>query len=313
MRKSWNGGINMNYAFKVPESKKIRVIIHTDAKNEADDQFAIVHHLMTPKFKVKGIIAAHFEAKLGEGKEQSMEQSYREIQKVLALMNIENEYEIYKGALGPLKSENSPRVSEGAKFIIKEAMSDDSLPLFVVFLGSLTDLASAYLMEPQIANKMTAVWIGGGEWPIGGFEFNLLQDINAANVVFKSDIPLWQVPKNVYKLIRTTLAELQCRVQPYGKIGDYLFRQMVEYNDEFAEQPMWPQGESWNLGDQPTVSVLLEDHEHDWDWKPAPIFSKEMFYIHGQQNRSIRVYRNIDSRLTLEDFYCKLQLNFPRS
>ena len=29
------------YAYQVPENKKIRVIVHTDCKNEADDQFAL--------------------------------------------------------------------------------------------------------------------------------------------------------------------------------------------------------------------------------------------------------------------------------
>ncbi len=29
--------------FTVPENKKMRVILHTDAKNEADDQYAILH------------------------------------------------------------------------------------------------------------------------------------------------------------------------------------------------------------------------------------------------------------------------------
>lgn len=48
------------YAYQVPENKKIRVIVHTDCKNEADDQFALAHHLMTPKFDVRGIVAGHF-------------------------------------------------------------------------------------------------------------------------------------------------------------------------------------------------------------------------------------------------------------
>ena len=48
------------YAYQVPENKKIRVIVHTDCKNEADDQFALAHHLMTPKFMIKAIIAGHF-------------------------------------------------------------------------------------------------------------------------------------------------------------------------------------------------------------------------------------------------------------
>ncbi len=29
-----------NYEFDVPDTKKVRMIVHTDCKNEADDQFA---------------------------------------------------------------------------------------------------------------------------------------------------------------------------------------------------------------------------------------------------------------------------------
>lgn len=33
-------------AFRVPETKRVRIIIDTDCKNEADDQYALVHHLL---------------------------------------------------------------------------------------------------------------------------------------------------------------------------------------------------------------------------------------------------------------------------
>ena len=42
-----------------PPSRR-RVVIDTDAKNEADDQFAIVHALLSPTLDVRGLIAAHF-------------------------------------------------------------------------------------------------------------------------------------------------------------------------------------------------------------------------------------------------------------
>ena len=45
---------------KFPDHVKKRVIINTDAKNEADDQYAIVHALLTPSFELHGIIPAHF-------------------------------------------------------------------------------------------------------------------------------------------------------------------------------------------------------------------------------------------------------------
>ena len=48
----------MSYDFTA--DSKHRVIVNTDAKNEADDQFAIVHALLTPAFEIHGIIPAHF-------------------------------------------------------------------------------------------------------------------------------------------------------------------------------------------------------------------------------------------------------------
>lgn len=44
----------------VPAEKQIRVIMNTDVKNEADDQFALAHAFLTLRFQIKGIIAAHF-------------------------------------------------------------------------------------------------------------------------------------------------------------------------------------------------------------------------------------------------------------
>jgi purine nucleosidase len=316
----------MNYEFSVPPKKRVRLIIDTDCKNEADDQFALAHHLMTPKFEIKGIIAAHFEAKHDEGKGLSMQKSYDEILKVMKLMGEESRCPVWKGAAHPLSCDlegkraydpvplmgtSGPVISEGAKKLVEEAMKDDPLPLFAVFLGSLTDLASAYRMEPRIADRLTAIWIGGGAYPGGGCEFNLFQDIPAANIVFSSPIPLWQVPENVYKMVRMTLAELQLKVRPYGAIGKYLFQQMVQYNNDYSDDLDWPQGESWALGDQPTVSLLLEEHQWDYDWVPAPLITRDMYYIHGRNNRPIRVYRNVDCRLTMEDFFAKLALNFP--
>ena len=48
---------NPNDLIKIPDYKKIRVIIDTDAACEADDPFAIAQALMSPKLIVKGILA----------------------------------------------------------------------------------------------------------------------------------------------------------------------------------------------------------------------------------------------------------------
>lgn len=305
-----------NYDFTVPESKRIRVIVHTDCKNEADDQFALAHHLMTPKFDVRGIIAGHFasaEKYRDFGGKNTVEASYDEVLKILELMGLAGRYPVAKGSPKPMINAETPPRSEGADMIIQEAMRDDPKPLYVAFLGAITDLAAAYLIEPRIAKRLTAIWIGGGTYPEGCREFNLGQDIQAANVVFSSDIPLWQVPMDVYKQMAVSLAELQMRVKPCGAIGEYLFRQMVEFNEQFTNPSWpWPHGEIWGLGDSPTISVLMEEAERttSYELRPAPQVDGEMRYVHNTGNREIRVYKHVDARLTMEDFYAKLHLNF---
>jgi inosine-uridine nucleoside N-ribohydrolase len=63
-----------------PREKMTRVIINTDAKNEADDQYAIVHALLTPSFELHGIIAAHFGTRRTK---ESLKESRGEIDKLL--------------------------------------------------------------------------------------------------------------------------------------------------------------------------------------------------------------------------------------
>ncbi len=295
-----------NYRFAVPQEKIVRVITDTDTKNEADDQFAVVHALLSPKFDNRGFIAAHFGNRRTDN---SVLESYDELNTVFAKMRIPPTDLIVKGGEHALESETEPVESEGAQLIIREAFADDPRPLFVTFLGPLTDLASAYLMEPRIADRLTAIWIGGGEYPAGGREFNLSNDINAANIVMKSPIPLWQVPRNVYMQVRVSLAELEHRVRPYGEIGRYLCDQLNEHaNTPEGARPQIRTGEVWMLGDSPSVGLILCGQDYDFDWVPAPEFSRDMAYVHTERNRPIRVYRSVDTRFIMEDFYAKIAL-----
>lgn len=287
--------------FNIPDEKKVRVIVDTDANNEVDDQFAIVQAVLSESFDLKGIIAAHFG---DEKSKQSMEDSYDEVNKVLSLMH-RNDITVLHGAKKAIESETTIEASEGARFIVEEAMKDDERPLYIAFLGPLTDMAQAILLKPEIAKRnLTVIWIGGRDWPAGGWEYNLKNDVYAANVVFKSEVQLWQVPRNVYRMMPVTNAELWTRVRPYGDIGKYLAENVVDFNNEWTSRPR----EHRVLGDSPAIGIIIYNDCGEWEWKPAPEFDSNMNYVHSGQNRPIRVYKNIDSRFILEDLYAKLKL-----
>ena len=151
-----------NYAFHVPEQKKIRYIVHTDCKNEADDQFTLAHILMTDKLDVRGIIAGHFDAgNYGRYPEhRTAKASLDEVELILELMGLTGRYPVFKGAEIGMPDEKTPLVTEAARFIVEEAMRDDPRPLFIGMQGAITDLACAILMEPRICERMMSLLSG---------------------------------------------------------------------------------------------------------------------------------------------------------
>lgn len=298
--------------FDVPQYKKLRVIIDTDAACEADDPFAIAQALMSPKLMVKGILAEHFAA------EGSVKRSYDEVLTILDAMDMK-EVPVFMGETGAKGAgyfENSvgvasteEAVSPAVDFLISEALREDTAPLFVLCQGAITNVAVAIKKCPEILNRMTIVWIGThGLSQIPWREFNSGNDVAAANYVLSHAKNLWLIPSNVYATITVDLAELQQKVLPCGKIGRHLFENMVTYNNSPAAG--WTKGESWSLGDSPAIGVALNPDCGHYIEHEAPFVNEDTSCIFGKGNPKIRIYTDIDSRYLLEDFFAKLQLNY---
>jgi inosine-uridine nucleoside N-ribohydrolase len=283
-----------------------RVVIDTDAKNEADDQFAIVHALLSPTLEVRGLVAAHFG---NERSDRSMEDSRNEIDLLLGLMDLDGKVTVANGAPHKIPDESTPVDSPGAQLIIAESkLASEDDPLFVAFLGPLTDMATAILLDPDIVNRnVIVVWIGG--FPYGGLdvsypgiEFNLRNDITAANVVYDSGITVWQVPSNVYSMVSVGYTELEEKIGGTSKLADYLISQLVEWNDTWHSEPI----ESRSLGDSPAVSLMLFPRGGSFRTIPAPRFDHEGQYVPGS-GHPIRVTEATDVRFLLEDMFAKIR------
>lgn len=291
----------MSLQYEVPDYKKLRVIIDTDAACEADDPFAIAHALLSKKFEVKGILAEQF------GAPETTKLSYQEIETVLEAMDMD--VPVFMGEEGKLSDVEGKEISPAAEFLIQEAMKDDEKPLFVLCLGAITNVAAAMQKCPEIIDKMTVVWIGGQNLDCPNpdlREFNSGNDIQAANDVLSSGVDLWLIPINVYATMHIGLAEIQKRISPCGKIGKHLFENMIMYN--MSEYAGWTAGESWSLGDSPAVGVALNPGCGQYVYREAPVILEDTTYRYEEGRPQIRVYTSIDSRFILEDFIAKLEL-----
>lgn len=304
---------------------RMRIIIDNDFGGDPDGLFELVHHLLSPSVDIRGIIGSHLRP--GDGwdtSKQTATHAKLKIEEVLGIMNLGKPFNVYQGSNMPLNNDSTAQPSEAASAIVTEAMRNDTkLPLYVVCGAGLTDLASAYLMEPKIAGRLTLIWIGGPEYPElaaplpGGtsLEYNLAIDLKAGQVIFNhSSIPVWQVPRNTYRQVIMPYSSLITKVKTQGKIGEYLtdalervMKTGIKYNFNL--------GEVYITGDSPLV--LLTALQSSFDADPSssfyvlhtrPVINSLGQYEPNSKAGNIRVYTQLDTRLILEDFYAKLYL-----
>jgi hypothetical protein len=250
---------------QLPEGK-LRMVIDTDTYNEIDDQFAVVHALLSPeRLSVEGIYAAPFFNHRSTGPGHGMEMSYDEILRLLDRLDIPSENLAYHGSSGFLADYDHPYASDAVNNLIELAMSSDE-PLYVVAIGALTNIASAILIEPKVIEKIVLVWLGGNalHWPHTN-EFNLMGDVLASRLVLDCGVPLVLIPcAGVTTHLRTTVSEIEKYVQGQGAIGDYLAETFKDYSDDhFA----W----SKEIWDVVAISYLINA-----DWVPSVIISSPM-------------------------------------
>ena len=76
-------------------------------------------------------------------------------------------------------------------------------------------------------------------FPDGSWEYNLNNDIDAANCVLLSDVPFSMINIECYDHMQISLAELQDRLSQCGKVGNYLFEQLIEGNYRNCANNSW--------------------------------------------------------------------------
>ena len=242
----------------VPKGK-IDVVLDTDTYNEIDDQFALAYLLSSKeKLNTKAIYAAPFFNARSNGPEEGMEKSYAEIKNILSLMK-EN-VEVFKGSKSYLPDENTPVESDAAEDLIKRAKSYSAeKPLYVVAIGAITNIASALIKAPEIAENIVIVWLGGHARHFHDTnEFNMKQDIAAARVIMKSGAPFVQLPcMGVVSGFTVSKPELEYWFKVKNELADYLAKSTVEEAEIYTAVKTWTRC----IWDVTAVAWLLNDDD----------------------------------------------------
>ncbi len=284
-------------------SYPLRLVLDTDTYNEVDDQFTLAYAcLSSGQVKLEACYAAPFHNARSHGPADGMEKSYREIHHVLELIGTDLGGRVYRGATRWLGTERKPVESDAVADLIARAMDDSQPgPLHVVGIAAATNLASALLLEPRIAQRVRMVWLGGHPyyWPTAD-EFNLRQDVPAAQVLFESDVPMLHVPcKNVAEHLITTAADLREHLPPDHGLGDFLRQRFDLYLTQkgFQSKPLW---------DVLTVAVLINPGWATIERTSRPRLTDEKRWQRGTTGE-IDVVTDVKRDAIFQDLYRKLK------
>lgn len=224
-----------------PPKTPVPLILDTDTYNEIDDQFALAYALCSPEaIDLLAIYAAPFFNERSSGPADGMERSYEEIHRVLDRMGEPpGKIPVLKGSTTYLTGPEVPVESPAARDLVDRALSrsPEDPPLYVAAIGAITNIASAILMEPKIIERMVVLWLGGhARFYPSNHEFNLKQDVPAAQIIFDSGVPLiWFPCQGMASQLVTTMPELRKDLAGRSAIGDYLVEITGKHHaDHFA-------------------------------------------------------------------------------
>lgn len=292
------------------------VVLDTDTYNEIDDQFALAYLVRSEEeCRIRAITAAPFYSAPNSGRvmrssspKDGMEKSYGEIRNVLALMNRQDLYGIvYRGSDAYLPAALTPVHSPAAAKIIELSHEySASRPLFVVAIGAITNIASALLIDPTLRERIVVIWLGGHAQHYGlCTDFNMIQDIDAARVVFSSGVPLVQLPcLGVVSEFRFTRPELEALFRGKNALCNYLLDNTYAYAKQKFSYENW----SKPLWDVAAVAWLMKDPMMMDRIIPSPIPQYDHSYGIDPSRHPIRYVYFVDKDKLTEDLRKKLTL-----
>ena len=201
-----------------------------------------------------------------------MEKSYDEIVRLLNKIGRSADGFVYKGSRSFMPDAVTPVDSPAVWDLISRAMARaDDDPLYVVAIGAITNIASAILLEPRITRKLVVVWLGGNptSFPYAK-EFNLSQDVHAANIMLDCGVPFIMIPcLGVASHLLSTVAELEETIAGKNELCDALVELYSAYEkDHFG----WAK-EIWDVS---TIGFLINP-----DWVPTKLIHAPMLTEHS--------------------------------
>lgn len=263
-------------------AKALPVFVSTDVGCEIDDQWVLLHLLTDPGFDVRTIASAH--APEDGVPAPSAETTAGTARALIRRLHLAHAPRVAVGSNAALADERSPRPSAASNALLEAARTfgrDHRLTVLVT--GAATDVASALLQDPTLADRIRIVAMGFRSYDSGD-EYNIQNDPNAWRAILASSVPLAVGDGGVTaRKLSLTREEAHERLQGLGQAGAWLQRDYDTWYEQVTrtfENPERPQApHSWPIWDEVVVAhVLGLTHS---ETRPRPVLTGDLKLVPG--------------------------------
>jgi purine nucleosidase len=280
------------------------IIITTDCGTEIDDQFAIAYMAMIPEVHIKGIVTTHAPGLPNEAKG-----SASCARNVLERLDVAPLPPIFPGSDVALTA-RTPLRNAGVDFMVATSHSYSAANrLMIVTLGATTDVASAFLADPSMGDRVEILTMGFDDWPKGGDPWNIKNDPLAYQVILDSPAPITIGSTAVtQKYLELSDTEAQQMLFTHGSFADWLnglFQNWVTVRADLVAQVVRPR--HWVIWDSVTAARLLGFTRTETHPRPA-LNPADLTFSFPATKKTVEWITWIDSAKMWPDFVRRLDL-----
>ena len=232
------------------------IILDTDIGSDVDDALALATLLGSKSVNVQGITTVYGDTKL-------------RARIAHHLCHIANRsIPVFAGVETPLSGRQVWSTgSEGNSFsnlnqyqledkaavdFLIETVNQNPGEIEVIAIGPLSNIASAIVKAPNFAENIKHLWVMGGDFTKVKIEHNFQCDVDAAKIVFESNIPITilDLPSSQKTIIKNDEIE---KIKRSGKLGPILHIEILNW--------IQPRGQDWTTPHDPIVVLAMLEPE----------------------------------------------------
>lgn len=309
---------------KVEEPTKFKILIDADTNNELDDQHALAYAFLNPNvFDVVGVTVNN--TRNGSG----IQGQFDEAERIIKFFELEDKVPLFMGAdksyneIAPTIEKEGFDGQPAVDFIIREAMKGSHEKLILAPIGKLTNIALAFLKEPQIIDKVRVIWLGSN-YP-GPGEYNLVNDTSSVNRVIESGVDFEMVTVRYREptgtaAVKVTPADMDNNMKGKGPISERIiigrhggeFNRFGDYSAHlFKEAKMYGNPPSRALFDMVVLAILKNENWGEKREIPAPKLIGESWEERPNNKHKIIIWENFNRDGIVNDLFEQMKKMTP--